>query len=239
MGSLMGSVTTPSTIPLPEAWVEKMFHKMLLDYGKKFTDQWGGADTDDLIKHWANELSGYTGAEIKRGLAAMESRDWPATLPEFKKMCRPPADPLVAYYEAVAGVRARAAGEMGAWSHPAIYWAAMPLSFDLGAQTYSQIKVRWERALDEQLDRGEWEPIPRPMLALAAPGKTQMSRADAAKRIRELNATAVIKKAADGIDHKRWAKNILERLARGDKTLLLIQIKDAKMAMGIEDEATA
>lgn len=232
MTSLQTSSTSTNT--LPESWIEKMFHKMLLDYGKKFTEQWGAADTDELIKHWAAEMAGYSGVEIKRGLAAMESRDWPPTLPEFKKMCRPPADPLVAYYEAVAGVQARTAGEMGAWSHPAIYWAAMPITYDLNTQTYSQIKHRWERALDEQLDRGEWEPIPRPMVALAAPGKSETSRASAARMLRELDAAGITKKSADGIDHKRWARRIIERQARGDKSLQMIQIKDARMAIGID-----
>lgn len=227
----MSNVLTSSTSPLPTSWIERLFHKMLLDYGKKFTDQWGGADTQALIDHWSVEMAGYAGHEIKRGLSAMEGRDWPPTLPEFKKMCRPPIDPLVAYYEAVAGAGARNAGEMGIWSHPAIFWAAMPLSFDLCSQTYSQIRTRWENALGEQFQRGEWPAIPQPMLALEAPGKSKMSRENAAQMLSELSASGITKKTVDGIDHRRWAKRIIQRIANGDKSVSMIQAQFAKEAM--------
>lgn len=230
--SQFSSLSISTLPPLPESWVEKMFHKMLLDYGKKFTDQWGGAESNELIAHWAQQMGSYTGPEIARGLTAMEKRDWPPTLPEFKKMCRPDNDPMVSYYEAVAGVAARAAGEMGKWSHPAVYWAAMPLAFDLGNQTFSQIRGRWEQALSSQMERGEWDPIPRPALALPAPGKAVLSKEGAAKMLHELGAKGIAKKASDTVEHRRWAKNILERVAGGDKTLLLIQIQFAKQAVG-------
>lgn len=229
------TASSTSTQPLPESWVERMFHKMLLDFGKKFTDQWGGTDTDELITHWANEMAGYRPDEIKRGLAAMETRDWPPTLPEFKKMCRTPLDPLVAYYEAVAGVQARSSGDFGKWSHPAIYWAAMPLSFDLMSQTYSQIKPRWERAFFEQLDKREWPEVPSVMLALTAPGAAApISREAADEMLRKLKATVITKQANSKIDHRAWAKRILERNARRDPSLSLLQVKFAKEAMSAE-----
>lgn len=209
---------------------------MLLTYGKKFSDQWGSADTDSLIAFWSQELATYSGVELKRGLDALATRDWPPTLPEFKKLCRAPIDNLISYYEAVNGVQARAAGEFGKWSHPAIYWAAMPLAFDLGSQSYSQIKPRWERALAEQIDRGEWAEIPRPMLAIgttAAP----LSKESAEKLLSQLKAATVTKKSSSPIDHRAWAKRILEREARGDKTLSLIQVKFAKEAMGAPQDA--
>jgi hypothetical protein len=229
--------SSTSTPALPESWIEKLFHRMLLTYGKKFSDQWGGADTDELIGYWAQELGSYTGQEIKRGIAAMESREWPPTLPEFKKLCRPPINPTVAYYEALAGVQARAAGEMGVWSHPATFWAAMPLSFDLSNQSYSQIRARWEAALDAQMELGVWEPIPQPALALPAPGKAELSKEAAANMLRELDARGVAKKASDRIDHKRWAKQIMQRIANGDKSVSLIQGQFARTALELVEEA--
>lgn len=237
MNTLQTSST--STTALPESWVEKLFHKMLLTYGKKFSDQWGGADTDELIAHWASELGAFNGNEIKRGIAAMETRDWPPTLPEFKKLCRPPVDPTVAYYEAVAGVQARGAGEMGKWSHPATFWAAMPLSFDLSNQTYSQIRHRWESALNDQMERGEWEPIPQPALALPAPGKAKLSRESASKMLRDLEAQGITKSATDKTDHKGWARKIMARIASGDKTVSMIQGQFARTALDIKQEVDA
>lgn len=218
-----------STTALPEAWVERLFDRMLLEYGRKFTDQWGGADSDTLIAHWSRELAGYSGPELKRGVDALATRDWPPTLPEFKKLCRRPLDSTTAYYEAVAGVQARASGEYGRWSHPAVYWAAMPLAFDLGNQTYSQIKSRWEAALFEQLDKGEWSEIPQPMVALPAPGKTKTSREEATQRLRELGAMTVVKDFRGG-DARGWAKRLLEREAAGEK-LLPIQSRFAHEAL--------
>lgn len=212
-----------------------MHEKMLLNFGKKFSDQWAGIAPAKMAAHWSEQLAGYTGPELTRGVAEMDLRDWPPTLPEFKRMCRPAFDMLHAYYEAVAGIQARATGEVGVWSHPAVYWAAMPLSFDLGSQTYSAMKGRWERALSDQMEKGEWEPIPAPMLALAAPGKGEMSKENAAKMLRELEAQGITKKAADKTDHKAWAKRILERLARGDKTLSMVQIQFAKEAMNASE----
>ena len=207
-----------------------MFDEMLLDFGKKFVDQWASADPDKLLAYWAQQMASYSGAEIRRGLDAQKKLDWPPTLPQFKKLCRPGVDSMTAYYEAVAGAQARAAGEMGKWSHPAIYWAAMPLSFDLGLLPFSQIKGRWEQALAEQMDKGEWAPIPQPMLALPEPGKGKLSREGAAKMMEDLGAAGILKPKTD---HKLWAKKIMERHKRKDKTLTMIQIKFAKEALGI------
>lgn len=224
-----------STNALPQAWVEKLFERMLLDYGKKFTDQWGAADTDMLIAHWARELAGYSRVELKRGVDALANRDWPPTLPEFKKLCRRPLDALVAYYEAVAGIQERSAGKYGKWSHPAIYWAAVPLAFELREQTYSQVRARWEAALAEQFEKGEWPEIPQPMVALPAPGKTKTSREEAAQRLRELGASSIVRDHRGG-DMRGWAKRILQREADGDKTLLPIQVKFAREALDIKPE---
>lgn len=227
-----------STDPL-EAIVEQMFSDMLLTYGKRFGDMWAGSTVDALIDFWVRGLRGYTPREIKRGIEAMETRPWPPTLPEFKAMCRPPVEPMAAYYEAVAGVEARACGQSGRWSHPAIYWAAMPLAFDLGSQTYSQIKPRWERALATEMDKGQWPEVPAPMLALTAPGVgvAHMTRENAEQALRKLRATVATKTAASNIDHRAWAKRIVEREARKDKTVSLLQVRMAREAI-VEPEAS-
>lgn len=226
------SESSTSTDPL-EAIVEQLFTDMLLAYGKKFGDMWAGSTIDDLIAFWTRGLRGYTPREIKRGIGALETRPWPPTLPEFKLLCRPTVDPLVAYYEAVAGVQDRAGGAPGKWSHPAIYWAAMPLAFDLAAQSYSQIKARWERAFFEQMDKGEWPEIPAVMLALAAPNEKAppLTRAEADAALRKLKATVIVKRASSQIDHRAWVKRIIEREKRGDKSVTLLQSKFAHEAM--------
>jgi hypothetical protein len=225
----MNEMTTLSTLTngLPVKWIEKMFDEMHLTHGKKFVDLWASTDPDKLIDYWSQEMASYTGLEIRKGLDAQKKLDWPPTLAQFKKLCRPDIDHMKAYYEALAGVQARAIGKMGDWSHPAIYWAAMPLTFDLNNQTFSQIRARWERALDEQMEKGKWEPIPQPMIALPEPGKGKLSKENAEKMINELGAVGVLKPKNDDL---RWMKRILTRIEKKDKTLTLIQIQFATQA---------
>ena len=196
----MTNVTNPnsstSTSALPEAWVERLFERMLLEYGKRFGDQWAQADMDKLIAHWATELAGYSGPELKRGVDALATRDWPP-------------------YEAVNGVQTRVRGEHGTWSHPAIFWAAMPMAAELREQTYSAVKARWEAALADQLGRGEWEEIPRPALALTSPGQSTTSTEKARAAIQRVLGQ-VVNRPADG-DPKAWARRLLDRAEAGEK----------------------
>lgn len=221
-------ISSISTNALPESWIEKLFDKMLLDYGKKFVDQWAGPDPSKLIAHWSRELAGYSGPELKRGHDALATRDWPPSLPEFKKMCRPPVDAMHAYYEAMEGVIAREKGEKGIWSHPAIYWAAVRLAFDLKSLTYSQVKDRWEKAFSDEMERGSWPDIPEASLALPAPGKADLSREKATQLLNELGASDVLKPKTD---HKRWAKRIVEGAKKPGHGYSALQIRFATEAL--------
>lgn len=229
----MNALTNPtsSTSTPLQAWVEKLLHYMLVCYGKRFTDQWVMTSSAELIEVWAQELEGMTHSELKRGKEALSTRDWPPTLPEFKRMCRPPVDPMRAYYEAVAGVQARFAGEHGTWSHPAIYWAAMPMAVELREQTFSAVKARWETALQQQLAKGVWDEIPAPMLQLTAPGKSTTSQERAAEAIHQL-AGLVLNRPAN-CDPRGWARRIVARHAAGDK-ITPAQLRMAQEALQTE-----
>lgn len=208
---------------------------MSLSYGKKFTDQWNGADPEKLKTHWAQQLASMTRAELTRGYAALETRDWPPSLPEFKRMCRPPVDHLAAYYEAVNGVTARERGSKGDWSHPAIYWASVVVgAFDLLNHSYSQVKERWQKALDEQLAKGEWSEIPTPVVALPAPGKTKTDREQAQRMLAQFNASGIGKGKHGG--ERAWIKKVLERQKAGGSTLPGIAIRFAREAMGSKSD---
>jgi hypothetical protein len=225
------SSTSTNAQPIPLNWVEKLFEEMMLSFGKKFADQWQGIDPAKLKAHWAQKMGELTNEEMVRGVKAMRNLDWPPSLPEFMRLCRPPLDHTKAYYEAIYGLQARAKGEMGEWSSPAVFWAATKMAFDLAGQPYSQIKTRWEAALDEQLAKTEWPAIPQPMIALPEPGKGTLSKEAATAMVKELKAETVVKSVASKVDHKLWAKRIMERHKRGDKTLSTIQINFAKEAL--------
>jgi len=218
-----------STKPAPLSWVESLFARMQGMYGNKFLDMWRDTDIASVKALWAEEMGKLSREELKRGVEALRTQDWPPSLPQFIKLCAPSVDPLVAYYEAVAGVQSRSKGEMGTWSHPAIYWAATPLAFDLSNQTYSQIKARWEKALSEQMARGEWEEIKMPLVAL--PEAARLSREEATKRLQEVGAIGMIKGDDNRTDHKAWARIAMEDLKNGGKRFPTITYKMAKEAL--------
>ena len=114
------------------------------------------------------------------------------------------------------------------------HWSATLLARDLMMQSYGQVKDRWAATLSAQLARGEWAEIPAPAPALPAPGKVSLSREDAARMLAELEASGVTKSPrATHFDHKTWARKIMARLAKGDKSLQAMQITNAKTALGI------
>jgi hypothetical protein len=94
-------------------------------------------------------------------------------------------------------------------------------------QTYSNIKARWEKALDEEINKGQWADIPKAQIALPAP-VNQATKDIADKYLAE---TQIIKKQESKTDHKLWAKKIMQRHKDGDKTLTQIQISFAKEAL--------
>ena len=213
---------------IPDSWVEKLFERMVGLYGNKFLDMWGKTDLLQVKAIWAQELGKLSRDEIAKGANALINQEWCPTLPQFIKLCRTDIDAVTAYYEAVNGVVAREKGEIGEWSHPAIFWASVKVgSFDLKNQTYSNIKARWERALDEEINKGQWSDIPQAQIALPPPA-TPATKDIAEKYLAE---TQIIKKQESKTDHKRWAKIILQREKDGDKTLTHIQLSMAKDAI--------
>lgn len=216
-----------STNPIPDNWIDALFAKMSTYYGNKFADMWRDSSMQAIKSVWSQELRKLSKEDFARGANALMTQEWPPTLPQFIKLCRVQIDSLTAYYEAVNGAVAREQGMMGEYSHPAIFWAAVKVgAFDLKHQTYSAIKGRWENALAHEMAKAEWSAIPEPMIALPAPAPA--SKEIVTKYIAE---TQVIKTEDLNIDHKRWAKLIMERYNAGDKSLTHIQINFAKEAL--------
>lgn len=244
IASQMHSLTRPNSRwfavhpALGISTIDHLFNRLDGAYPHKWRSAFS---TQDAIDNWAEswveafEDEGITPNDIKAGLKACRSRyDWPPSCAEFIKACKPFVDPAIAYHEAVEGVQARLRGEMGTWSHPAIYWSATLLQRDLMGQSYSQVKDRWSVILTGQLARTEWAEIPQPRVQLVAPGKGELSKEGAAKMMQELGALGITKHVGDGIDHKKWARKILEREKQGDKGLTLVQVQFAREALGAE-----
>lgn len=151
-----------------------------------------------------------TPADVAEGLRACRrmSPDWPPSVGEFIRACRPALEPEVAFYSAVAGMAARHNGEQGHWPHPAIFWAAVETgAHDIQHCSYATMKARWERALNEVLARGEWKPIPAIVKALPAPPVTAASRAQAEEQMRKIGATGILSQS--GRDPMRGWKRVI------------------------------
>ncbi|CAB3635626.1 hypothetical protein [Achromobacter pestifer] len=170
-------------------WGALVVNEMLLLYGAKFAQQWEGLTPRELKDSWNQKLAGLDEMHVRRGLMACLTREWPPTMPEFLKLCCPWLTPEVAYHEAVRGLSARRRGELGMWSHPAVYWAAVGVStVDLLNSTYGAIKARWERTLADELGKGTWAAIPEPRAALPAPGQTLATRDQVEAALRKMGA---------------------------------------------------
>ena len=144
---------------------------------------WTGCDIDSVKEIWAEELSGYRIDEIASGVKACRSRDWPPTLPEFLKLCRPLSQAFTAYTEAVEQMRLREIGE-DAWSHPAVYWAACEIGdFDLRNSTWDTIKIRWTETLQKWIAKGDLPAVPKRVIALPAPGQCSVPAEEALRRV--------------------------------------------------------
>ena len=165
--------------------------------------------------------------EMKRGVAAMQKLKWPPTLNEFFELCRPSIDTAAAYYEAVSGMEARKRGEKGEWSHPAIFWTASKMTHDLLNQTFSVVKLRWEKELAKELEKTAWPEVPEVAKALPAPGKTKTDRERAKHELEKLNASGLLRKTS-GV---AWAKKVLERVDRGE-SLPAISVQWAMETVG-------
>lgn len=207
-------------------------------YPKKWRDNFPGQQSiDNWCESWveAFEEEGVTPADVRVGLKECRRRfAWPPSCAEFIQACKPFSDPAAAYHEAVAGLQARGKGELGVWSHPSVFWATGGLSRELMEQTYGQVKDRWAAALSRQLARGAWEDIPPPRLQLPAPGKGVLSKECAEQFLRDVGAAGIIK-TPESSDPKRWARRIMERAARGDKSLTLVQLHNAEEALGLRE----
>jgi len=177
---------------------------------------------EQAIDNWAEswveafEEEGITPQDVKVGLRECRRRyGWPPSVAEFIQACRPTLDPMKAYYEAVAGLEARGKSEFGTWSHPAIFWAAWSMRKELREQTFSAVRPRWETVLRQQLDKDNLDPIPEPVFELTAPGQSLTTCEKAKALIGNLVGNVINRQLP--ADRLRWARQILDRAAAGEK----------------------
>lgn len=224
--------------PLPAAWIERLFERMAGLYGARFADVWRGTDPERVKRIWAEELAGFGGEEIARGVQALKTRDWPPTLPEFLRLCRQTSDPRADWTEACEQMRIRLEGKgADAWSRPQVYWAAVAIGwYDLNSTAWDQIKTRWEKALAS----AKVDPIPEYRAALPPPGQQTITREEAVSRISQIRDRLGAGVPLPGTTPAgtQWAVTLMEREARGD-VLLSISSTSWREVLGYAPDADA
>ena len=89
--------------PLPLEWVDKIFTKLTLVYGRDFSSRWEGMNIADVKVDWAHELSGFqdNGKAIAHALQNLPAAK-PPTVLEFRALAQkcpsatvvlPPSEP--------------------------------------------------------------------------------------------------------------------------------------------------
>ncbi|MGE8627694.1 replication protein P [Achromobacter denitrificans] len=193
--------------------IDHLWNRLSGTYGGRWLKDFPDVQSIENWKSaWAEAFDGegLTPRDVAEGLRACRRMfpDWPPAVGEFIQACRPGLIPENAFHDAVAGMTARRRGEMGQWSHPAVYWAAVRVgSHDLLNCGYSVMQSRWERALSDELGRGEWAAIPAPAVALPAPGATHATPAEAAKALEAMGAGAILNQS--GRDPLRGWKRVI------------------------------
>lgn len=73
---------------LPSVWVDRIFTKLSLVYGRDFLSRWEGLELDDVKADWAHELSGMS-VRPERIRYALENlpASKPPTVLDFRAIC--------------------------------------------------------------------------------------------------------------------------------------------------------
>jgi hypothetical protein len=73
------------SLPLP--WVEKIFQKLTLVYGRDFLGRWEGIPLEEVKADWAHELAGYRNSHDALAYALQNLPRKPPTVLEFRAIC--------------------------------------------------------------------------------------------------------------------------------------------------------
>ena len=229
--------TSSRSTPLPSAWVDRLFEVFNARYGAKFADLWRDLDPGDLKLAWSEDLAGYSGDEIRRGLELSKTRTWPPTLPEFMLLCRPLADSRADWAEACEQMPVRLRGDgTDRWSRVEVYWAAVAIgNHDLQTLPWEQLRARWERALAT----AKTDPIPQYRRALPPPGRETVTRDEAVRRIGEVRDRIQREFSTDSVRvGRQWAIDLMHKEAAGESVAFVAQ-RIWREALGLPEQIDA
>lgn len=219
--------TSSTTIaPLPDGVAGDLMNRIGEIVGnQKMAAMFKGMDPDSVRATWAGGLAGFTKRELRRGLEVLARKVFPPTLGEFANWCRPALDPEVAWLEAEHGLMARDQGEVGEWTHPAVWRAACNMSPQVRTGEFAKHKVRWAYEVQRELARGIGEGVPLPVKALESkPAKVRAPTEAEKAHMASLKAIVTTPRpappAAEWIEPDEVARQIAAADAARDAKLL-------------------
>lgn len=197
--SMQKPASLADAAPVPRRWVARVFERLSGQLGAKVADLYNGVAEKTVQEEWAAGLAGYHEAEIARGIAACRERTFAPTLGEFLKLCRPALDPEWAWHEAGDCLRQRDAGEVGDWSHPAVWRAACAMGTEVRAGDYQRHRTRWTYTLKRELAAGWGEGVKPPAMRIEHDVKVRPPTAaerEALAGLRDLHQAGAAARAA-------------------------------------------
>lgn len=97
---------------LPATWVDKIFAKLTLAYGRDFLARWEGLEIADVKADWAHELGGFAGHPEAIAYALQHLPVKAPAVIEFRAICRQSPAPELPRLEAPKADPARVAEAM-------------------------------------------------------------------------------------------------------------------------------
>jgi hypothetical protein len=152
------------SLPLP--WIDKIFHKLTLVYGREFIGRWEGLELADVKTDWAHELAGLENFPegIAFALQNMPSGKPPNVL-EFRAMALKAPRPALKQLEAPKADQSKVADELRkavaavkkpATSYDGKAWASRLISRHDAGDRIAPISLRFAReALRLHLPQGK------------------------------------------------------------------------------------
>lgn len=153
---------------LPLKWIDRIFEKLTMTYGRDFMDRWKGLSTSDVKTDWASELAGFENwpEAIAHALATLPAGK-PPTVIEFRDLARraprkelialpgPPADPvrMEAELEKLAAITGKKGARVGQVDHKA--WARALIAREKAGEVLTPTVSRFaHEALASERERG-------------------------------------------------------------------------------------
>ena len=73
---------------MPSAWIDRIFDKLTLTYGRAFVDRWKDLDLNAVKSDWMHELDGMERHPEAIAFALSNLNEKPPTVIGFRAMCR-------------------------------------------------------------------------------------------------------------------------------------------------------